>query len=72
MTHCNVKKHWPETVKKDLGLSHNTFTWASQVAIVAKNPPAHARDARDASQEIFLGQGDPLEEEMPTHSSILA
>ena len=56
-------------MRKDLGLSHNTFTWASQVAILAKNPPANARDA---SQEISLGQEDPLEEETATHSSILA
>ena len=35
-----------------------------------KNLPASARDAEDAVQS--LGQEDPLEEEMATHSSILA
>ena len=39
---------------------------ASQVALVVKNPPANAGDARD------LGWEDPLEEGMATHSSILA
>ena len=37
--------------------------WASQVALVVKNLPANAGD---------LGQEDPLEMEMATHSSILA
>ena len=35
-----------------------------------KNLPASARDEEDAVQS--LGQEDPLEEEMATHSSILA
>ena len=35
-----------------------------------KNLPASARDAEDAVQS--LGREDPLEEEMATHSSILA
>ena len=41
--------------------------WASLVAQMVKNPPA--------VQEIWvwsLGQEDPLEKEMETHSSILA
>ena len=29
--------------------------WASQVALVVKNPPAHARDTRDA--RLILGVG---------------
>ena len=33
---------------------------------MVKNPPANAGDARD------LGQEDPLEKELATHSSILA
>ena len=33
---------------------------------VVKNPPANAGDKR------FLGREDPLEEEMATHSNILA
>jgi len=36
---------------------------------VVKNLPANAGDARDIRS---LGQEDPLEEEMATHSSILA
>ena len=43
---------------------------ASQVALLVKNPPADAGDTRDAVQS--LGGEDPLEEEMATHSSILA
>ena len=37
---------------------------------MAKNPPADAGDAGGGVQS--LGQEDPLEEEMATHSSILA
>ena len=37
---------------------------------VVKNLPANAGDARDAGS--ILGQEDPLEEGMATHSSILA
>ena len=33
---------------------------------MVKNPPANAGDSRD------MGQEDPLEEKMATHSSILA
>ena len=44
------------------------FWW--QVALVAKNLPASAKDAGDWVQS--LGRGDLLEEEMTTHSSILA
>ena len=47
---------------------HNKL--ASQVALMVKNLPANAGDARDAIQS--LGQEDPLEKEMTTHSSILA
>ena len=43
---------------------------ASQVALVVKHPPANARDMRDIGST--LGREDPLEEEMATHSSILA
>ena len=38
--------------------------------LVTKNPPAAARDARD--KRSIPGWGDPLKEEMATHSSILA
>ena len=43
---------------------------ASQEAPVVKNPPASAGAIRDLVQP--LGQEDPLEEDMATHSSILA
>ena len=39
------------------------------MALVVKNLPANAGDIRDMVQ--FLGQDDPLEESMATHSSIL-
>ena len=41
--------------------------WASLVARLVKNPPA-VQETRVQS----LGQEDPLEKEMATHSSILA
>ena len=37
---------------------------------IVKNPPANAANEGDGVQS--LGQEDPLEEEMTTHSSILA
>ena len=43
------------------------FEWASIVAQLVKNPPA-MQEARVQS----LGQEDPLEKEVATHSSILA
>ena len=43
---------------------------ASQVAVVGKNPPASAGDARDVGS--ISGREDPLEEGMAIHSSILA
>ena len=54
------------------GLSdfHFHFILASQVALVVKNPPA-----RQKTQDMrvgFLDREDPLEQEMATHSSILA
>ena len=44
---------------------------ASQVVLVAKNLPANAGDIRDAGDRS-LCWGEPLEEGMATHSSILA
>ena len=44
--------------------------WASQVALVVKNPSANAGDVREGIQS--LGWEDPLEEETAIHSSILA
>ena len=40
---------------------------ASQAALMAKNLPVNAGDVKD-----LLGQEDPLEEGMATHSCILA
>ena len=46
------------------------WAWASQVAPMVKNPPANAGDSRDTVRS--LGQENPLEEGMATHSSIFA
>ena len=46
------------------------ISWASQVTVVVKNPPASAGDVRDAGSVV--GQEDPVAEGMATHSSILA
>ena len=40
------------------------------MALVVKNPPANTEDIE--IWVLFLGQEDPLEEEMATHSRILA
>ena len=52
-------------------LIHEDFPyfWASQVALVVKNPLTNTGDIRDASSAP--GQEDPLMEGMATHSSIL-
>ena len=47
-----------------------SLLWASQVALVVKNPPANAGDTRGAGS--IPGFEDPLEKGMATHSSILA
>ena len=44
--------------------------WASQVALVVKNPPANSGDIRGSGW--ILGREDPLEEGIAIHSSILA
>ena len=44
-------------------------TWASQVALVVKKPPANAGDAK---AEISLGLEGSLEQEITTCPSILA
>ena len=46
---------------------HYDLRWASQVMLEVRNPPANAGDMIQS-----LGQKDTLEEEMATHSSILA
>ena len=43
---------------------------ASQVTLVVKNLPVNAADIKDPGS--ILGWEDPLEEEIATHSSILA
>ena len=43
---------------------------ASQEALVIKNWPANRGDIRD--EGLIPGSEDPLEEEMATHSNILA
>ena len=52
-----------EKFQSQLFLNNTYYAGISQVV---KNPPANAGDERD------LGQEDPLEKEMATHSSILA
>ena len=53
------------------------LSWASQVALVVKNPPANAGDITVSGSILetwvrSLGREDPLEEGMAIHSSILA
>ena len=43
---------------------------ASQVGLGVKNPPANIGDVKDVVS--FPGEEDPLEEDMATHSIILA
>ena len=57
-------------VQASVCLSVEERAWASQVALVAKNPPASAGDRGDAVRS--LGQEDLLEEGLATHSSVLA
>ena len=44
------------------------YVWASQVALVGKNPPANA----NKTQVQSLGLEDHLQDGMATYSSILA
>ena len=46
------------------------LNWASKVVVLVKNPSANEGDVRD--MDSILGQEEPLEEGMATHSSILA
>ena len=39
---------------------------------MVKNPPANVGDVRDSSWVQSLGQEDSLEEDMATHSTLLA
>ena len=62
---------WQATVHGLSRVRHDLVTKPSpQEALVVKNWPATAGDARDKVQS--LGQEDPLEKGMVTHSSILA
>ena len=65
---CSVELPRQECSGLHFKCSHTD--WASQVALVVKTPPANAGDVRDTVE--FLGWEDLLEEEMATHSSILA
>ena len=47
-----------------------TTPGASQVALVVKNPFANAGDIRDMGRSLV--REDPLEEDIATHSSIIA
>ena len=47
-------------------------SWASRVVLVVKNTPANAGDLRCGSVMWSLGGEGPLENEVATHSSILA
>ena len=46
---------------------HTVFLWDLLGGSVVKNPPAQHK-----MRVLSLGQEDPLEKEMATHSSILA
>ena len=46
--------------------------WTSQVALMVKKPLANEGDVTDKGSVQSLGQEDPLEEGIATHSSILA
>ena len=46
--------------------------WGFPAGSVVKNPPAKAGEARDEGLSPSLVWEDPLEEEMATHSNILA
>ena len=61
---ANFIPHFP-----DISVSSLTG-WASLMASVVKNPPAVQE--RQETRIRSLGWENPLEEEMPTHSSVLA
>ena len=65
------RRAWWATVHRVHRVGHNwvtnTFTWASQVALVVKNLPANAEDVRDADSDpgwgrsLEEGHGNPLQ-----------
>ena len=68
--YVSVQSNDEAKTKGSYTLFKRSFDWASQVALVFKNPPAKAGDIRDA--DWIPGRKDPLEEGMATHSRILA
>ena len=72
MCSCPVPPRFPNIViliqSESLGVFY-TRDWVSQVALVVKDLPANARDARNVG--FITGEKDPLEEGMTTHFSIL-
>ena len=70
-------KEWPEKWEEILRIIFSSLEnygkqsviRAFQVVLVGKNLPANAGDAKTWVRSV--GQEDPLEEEMATHSSIL-
>ena len=65
-----VKRTQDIIIKEQTRLSYNIFyttMWASHVVLVVKNLLANAED-----MGLIPGTGNSLEEEMATHSSILA
>ena len=51
-------------------MTYSHLPRGSQVVLEGRNPPAIAGEVRDTS--LIPGWEDPLEEEMATHSNILA
>ena len=51
-------------------MTYSHLPRGSQVVLEGKNPPAIAGEVRDTN--LIPGWEDPLEEEMATHSNILA
>ena len=60
----------PQSLRHYLRPARHLLPRASHVAVVVKNLPANAGDIRYMSS--ILGQEDPLEKGMATHSSVLA
>ena len=55
-----------------LQVQGEVVVWAPQGALVVKNPPTSAGDARDTGSSPGPGLDDPLEEGMATASSVIA
>ena len=48
-----------------------TYTWASQVVLVVKNPPANTGDIRDRGSILVLGRSPGEENGNPLQNSCL-